>query len=238
MKEQFLRSEMMLGTKALETLAQSHVAVFGIGGVGSCCVEALARAGVGQLTLIDQDIIGESNINRQIEALHSTLGEGKADAMAKRVLDINPDCMVTPILGRYTPETAEDFHLASFDYIVDAIDTVSAKLDLIERSLGKNTPIISAMGTGNKLDASLFRVSDISKTTDCALSRIMRKELKNRGIKHHKVVFSPELPQKTEQKETPPPGRRSVPASVPWVPPVAGLLLAGAVVEDLIRKKD
>lgn len=235
MNEQFLRVEMMLGEKALEKLSKAHVAVFGLGGVGSWCAEALARSGVGELTLIDHDVVGLSNLNRQAEALHSTLGIPKAEAMAARVLDIHPDCRVHPLSGRYSAETREEFFSVRYDYIADAIDLVSCKLDLIQSALLRGFPIISALGTGNKLDASRLVVADLSKTEGCPLARIVRKELGRRGIRHHKVVYSPELSQDTEQSETPPPGRRSVPASVIWVPASAGFLMAGEVVRDLTK---
>lgn len=234
-KEQFLRTEMLLGEAAMDRLASSHVAVFGLGGVGSWCAEALARAGVGALTLVDNDQVGLTNINRQIQALHSTVGWDKTEALAQRVRDINPDCSLRLISEKYEADSRERFFDVRYDYIVDAIDLVSCKLDLIETALGRGIPIISSMGTGNKLDPSQFRVADLSKTEGCALARILRKELKKRGIVHHKVVFSPELPVKPAQMEEPPPGRRTVPASAPWVPPVAGFLLAGAVIQDLIR---
>ena len=234
-KEQFLRTEMLLGEAAMDRLASSHVAVFGLGGVGSWCAEALARAGVGALTLVDNDQVGLTNINRQIQALHSTVGLDKTEALARRVRDINPDCSLCLISEKYEAASRERFFDVRYDYIVDAIDLVSCKLDLIETALGRGIPIISSMGTGNKLDPSQFRVADLSKTEGCALARILRKELKKRGIVHHKVVFSPELPVKSAQMEEPPPGRRTVPASAPWVPPVAGFLLAGAVIQDLIR---
>lgn len=234
-QEQFLRTEMLLGPAAMDRLAAAHVAVFGIGGVGSWCAEALARAGVGQLTLVDNDQVGLTNLNRQAEALHSTLGQNKTAAMAQRIQDINPHCRVHQIPEKYEGATREAFFASPYDYIVDAIDLVSCKLDLIETALARGIPIISSMGTGNKLDPSLFRVADISKTEGCPLARIMRKELRARHIFHHKVVFSPELPLQPAQPEAPPPGRRSVPASAPWVPPVAGFLLAGAVIQDLIQ---
>ena len=234
-KEQFLRTEMLLGEAAMDRLASSHVAVFGRGGVGSWCAEALARAGVGALTLVDNDQVGLTNINRQIQALHSTVGWDKTEALAQRVRDINPDCSLRLISEKYEADSRGRFFDVRYDYIVDAIDLVSCKLDLIETALGRGIPIISSMGTGNKLDPSQFRVADLSKTEGCALARILRKELKKRGIVHHKVVFSPELPVKSAQMEEPPPGRRTVPASAPWVPPVAGFLLAGAVIQDLIR---
>lgn len=233
MNETTLRTEMLLGEAAMARLAQSHVAVFGLGGVGSWCAEALARSGVGALTLIDCDTVGLTNLNRQAEALLSTVGQRKTDAMAARVRDIAPGCRLTLIDRKYQADDRERFFAAPYDYIVDAIDLVSCKLDLIETALARKIPIISSMGTGNKLDPSLFRVSDLSKTEGCPLARIMRKELRVRGIVHHKVVWSPELPRTPEAKEAPPPGRRTVPASAPWVPPVAGFLLAGAVVRDL-----
>ena len=233
MDARFLRTRMLLGSDAMDRLAQAHVCVLGLGGVGSWCAEALARSGVGELTLMDQDTVDLSNLNRQAEALESTLGLPKAEAMAQRVLAVNPSCRVHPIQGRYEADTREDFFAANYDYIVDAIDLVSCKLDLIETALNRKVPIISALGTGNKLDASLLRVSDISKTEGCPLARVVRKELRNRGILHHKVVWSPEAAHEADQPETPPPGRRSVPASVVWVPASAGLMLAGEVVMDL-----
>lgn len=233
MDERFLRNEMMLGPEAVEKLASVHVCVFGLGGVGGYVVEGLARSGVGELTLIDQDAYGESNINRQLGALTSTLGQGKAEALARRVLDINPRCAVHPIRGVYCREDRERF-FGPYDYIADAIDLVSCKVDLILQARERGIPILSALGTGNKLDATLFQVTDLSKTFGCPLARVMRRELGRHGVKHLKVVFSPEEPAPTRQLETPPPGRRSVPASVPWVPSVAGLLMAGAIVMDLI----
>lgn len=232
MSERFLRNEMILGPAAVQRLAASHVCVFGLGGVGSYAAESLARSGVGELTLVDQDAYSESNINRQLGALCSTVGRSKAEVMARRALDINPDCTVHPVVGRYAPEDSERF-FGEYDYIVDAIDLVSCKVDLIVKALARGIPIISALGTGNKLDPSLLRVTDLSKTCGCPLARVMRRELGRRGIKHLKVVFSPEEPAPTTQLEAPPPGRRSVPASVPWVPSVAGLMLGGAVVMDL-----
>ena len=237
MDEQFLRTEMLLGAPALERLAGAHVAVFGLGGVGSWCAEALARAGVGALTLVDQDTVGLTNLNRQILALHSTLGQPKAQAMARRVADINPGCRVTPLCARYEAADRERFFTQPYDYLVDAIDLVSCKLDLIQSALERSIPVVSALGTGNKLDASRFEITDIAKTTGCPLARIMRKELRRRGIEHLKVVFSPEQAAPTQQREAPPPGRRSVPASAPWVPPTAGLLLAQAVILDLISNR-
>lgn len=233
MKEIFMRQEMALGREAMERLDQAHVAVFGIGGVGSFVCEALARSGVGALTLVDCDTISQSNINRQLIALHSTLGKYKADVMKDRILDINPDCRVRAINDLYNEENKEKFFDTRYTYIADCIDLVSCKLSLIQNALERNIPIISALGTGNKLDASAFQVSDISKTSGCPLARILRKELRSRGIVHHKVVFSPEEPLEPLQFEAPPPGRRSVPASVSFVPSSAGLLLAGAIIRDI-----
>lgn len=233
MNERFLRNEMMLGSDAIKKLASSHVCVVGLGGVGSYAVEALARAGIGELTLIDQDEYSLSNVNRQLGALTSTVGQNKANALAARVLDINPDCIVHPIIGKYTKEDRERFW-GDYDYLVDAIDLVACKIDLITQAQERGIPIISALGTGNKLDATRLEITDLSKTYGCPLARVMRRELGRLGIKHLKVVFSAEEPAETEQLEAPPPGRRSVPASVPWVPSVAGLLMGGAVVMDLI----
>lgn len=232
MEERTLRARMLLGEEAMEKLKNSHVAVFGIGGVGSWCAEALARAGVGKLTLIDEDTVSESNINRQLCALYSTVGLPKAEVAAARVRDINPDICVRPIVGRYEAADRERF-FDDYDYVVDAIDLVSCKLDLIMTCRERGIPIISAMGTGNKRDASLLRIDDISKTSGCALARVMRKELRARGIDHHPVVFSPEEPMEAEQLEAPPPGRRSIPGSLVWVPAAAGLLLCQHVVAAL-----
>ena len=236
MEHPFLREEMLLGADALERLRQSHVIVFGIGGVGSYAAEGLARAGVGALTLVDEDTVGVTNLNRQLCALHSTLGQYKSDVMAQRVLDINPDCRVTSVPARYSEETKERFFAQRYDYIVDAIDLVSCKLSLIQTAKERNIPIVSAMGTGNKLDPTQFRITDISKTSGCHLARVMRKELRARGILHHTVLFSEELPRTPEALEAPPPGRRSIPASVSWVPSCAGLMLAGFVVQELIKE--
>ena len=233
MDEQFLRTEMLLGAPAMERLAKAHVAVFGLGGVGSWCAEALARSGVGKLTLVDQDTVGLSNLNRQAQALHSTLGREKAAAMAERILDINPRCTVHPVAARYEAERREDFFSIPYDYVVDAIDLASCKLDLIETALSRGIPILSALGTGNKLDPSLFRITDLSKTEGCPLARVVRRELRRRGIVHHTVLWSPEEPAVPSQEEAPPPGRRSVPGSVAWVPPVAGLMMAGHVVRAI-----
>lgn len=233
MTERFLRNEMLLGPAAMEKLAGSHVCVVGLGGVGSWAAEMLARAGVGELTLIDQDVYGESNINRQLGAVMSTVGRPKAEVMAARALDVNPDCRVHPIVGRYDRGDSERFW-GRYDLVADCIDLVSCKVDLICQALERGIPIVSALGTGNKLDPSLLEVTDLSRTRGCPLARVMRRELGRRGIRHLKVVYSPEEPAYCAPLEAPPPGRRSVPGSVPWVPPVAGLLLGGAAVTELI----
>lgn len=230
MDEAFLRTEMLLGREAMDKLARSHVAVLGLGGVGSWCAEALARSGVGALTLADCDEVGLSNLNRQLEATRATIGQPKADAMARRIEQLSPSCRLRPMNYRYTPEDRETFFAGNYDYIVDAIDLVSCKLDLIQTALSREIPIISALGTGNKLDPTQFRITDISKTQGCPLARVVRKELRDRGILHHRVLWSAESPQKPSQPEAPPPGRRSVPGSVAWVPSCAGLMLAGDVV--------
>ena len=235
MQEAFLREEMLLGAAAMERLARAHVIIFGIGGVGSYVAEGLARAGVGALTLVDSDTVGESNLNRQLCALHSTIGQYKSDVMARRILDIHPDCRVISIPELYNEERKERFFSQPYDYVVDAIDLVSCKLSLIQTALSRGIPIISAMGTGNKLDPMQFRITDISKTSGCHLARIMRRELRARGIEHHTVLFSEELPQRPEALEAPPPGRRAIPGSVSWVPSCAGLMLAGYVVQELIK---
>lgn len=235
MSEQFLRTEMLLGSAAIAKLQNARVAVFGLGGVGGYAVEALARSGVGSLDLIDSDRISVSNLNRQILATHSTIGMLKVDAARNRVLDINPDCVVHAYPIFYTPETADSFDFTRYDYIVDAIDTVTGKLALVERAMAVNTPIICCMGTGNKLDASAFQVADISKTTMCPLARVMRKELAKRGIRHLKVVYSQEeaLTPTGWEEEAAALGKRQIPGSVAFVPGAAGLLLAGEVVRDL-----
>ena len=235
MSEQFLRTEMLLGRDAIEKLRSARVAVFGLGGVGGYAVEALARSGVGSLDLIDSDRVSVSNLNRQILATHSTVGMLKVDAARNRVLDINPNCVVRTYPIFYTPETADQFDFTEYDYIVDAIDTVTGKLALVERAVAVNTPIICCMGTGNKLDASAFQVADISKTTMCPLARVMRKELGKRGIRHLKVVYSQEeaMTPTGWEAEAAALGKRQIPGSVAFVPGAAGLLLAGEVVRDL-----
>ena len=236
MSECFLRSEMILGPAAMARLSEAHVCVFGLGGVGSYAVEALARAGVGALTLVDRDVYGESNINRQLGALRSTLGRPKAEVLSERVLDINPACRVRPVVGHYRAEDRERFW-GDYDYVADAIDLVSCKLDLILTALERGVPILSALGTGNKLDPSRLEVTDLARTRGCPLARVMRRELRRRGVEHLKVLYSSEEAVPTAALEAPPPGRRSVPASVPWVPSVAGLMMGGAIAMDLIQKE-
>lgn len=232
--EQFIREAMFYGQEAVELLSKKHVMVLGIGGVGSYCAEALGRAGVGKITLVDNDTVGLSNLNRQLCALHSTIGQYKSDVMADRLRDINPQAQIMSMPQLYTEEVKEDFFSLNPDYIVDCIDLVSCKLSLIETAKQRNIPIVSALGTGNKQDPTRFQITDISKTTVCPLARIMRKELKNRGIVHHTVLFSDEPAITPINLEAPPPGRRSTPASLSWVPSCAGLMLAGYVIRDLI----
>lgn len=233
MPDAFSRERMLLGEEAVERLQKSHVIVFGLGGVGSFAVEALARAGVGELTLVDHDTISLTNRNRQLYALHSTMGRLKAEVACERVRDINPDCRVHVIPAFYLPEHAQRFWGARYDYIVDAIDTVSAKIDLACRAQELEIPIIASMGTGNKLDPSRFEVADIYDTQVCPLCRVMRRELKKRDVKKLKVVYSREEPRKPApcEEET---GKRTVPGSISFVPPAAGLLLAGEVIRALI----
>ena len=235
MDGRFLRNEMLWGPKAQARLAQAHVIVFGLGGVGSYAAECLARSGIGELTLVDSDTVALSNLNRQLEALTSTVGMPKAEAVARRIADINPDAVLHPMEALYSAENRARFFPEGcrYDYIVDAIDLVSCKLDLAETARRLGIPLIMALGTGNKLDPSQLRLADISETYGCPLARVMRKELRNRGIHHQAVVFSPEQPAPTTQPEAPPPGRRSVPASNPWVPATAGLLMGSKVVRDL-----
>ena len=232
---QFSRTQLLFGQEAMEKLKGSRVAVFGIGGVGGYCVEALARSGVGTLDLIDDDTVNITNLNRQIIATHSTLGMDKVDAAKERVLSINPGAVVHTHKTFYLPETAGEFDFTRYDYVVDAIDTVTGKLMLVQAAKEAGTRIISCMGTGNKLDPTAFEVADISKTSVCPLARIMRKELGKRGIKHLKVVYSKELtltPAPAEEEDSAHP-KRQTPGSNAFVPAVAGLILAGEVVKDL-----
>lgn len=235
MSERFSRTESLLGPEAMDRLGKSRVAVFGLGGVGGYVVEALARSGVGALDLIDKDVVDESNINRQILALTSTLGRPKTDVAAERVKDIAPDCRVTTHQTFFLPETKDEFDFSQYDYVVDAIDTVTGKLLLIECAKEAGVPVISAMGAGNKLDPTGFRVCDLFATNFDGLARIMRKECRKRGIDSLKVVWSDEDPLAPADAEESDPGRRSTPGSVAFVPSVAGLILAGEVVKDLIQ---
>ena len=234
MNEKTVRAEMLLGHEAMEKLRQSHVAVVGLGGVGSWCAEALARSGVGRMTLIDRDTVGESNINRQLCALTSTVGLPKTEAMAARLRDINPDIALRCITGHYEAAERERF-FADYDFVVDCIDLVACKIDLILSCRERGIPIVSALGTGNKRDAQLLRIDDISKTRGCTFARVIRRELRARGVEHHPVVYSPEEPMTPAQFEAPPPGRRSVPGSLIWVPASAGMLLCQYVVGELCK---
>lgn len=233
MEEQFTRTAMLLGEDGVERLKRARVAVFGLGGVGGYVVEALARSGIGQLDLIDKDTISRSNLNRQILAAHSTIGMLKTEAARLRVADINPDCVVRTYPVFYLPDTADQFDLTQYHYIVDAIDTVTAKLTLAQRAAEAGIPLISSMGTGNKLDAAAFQVADISKTSMCPLARVMRRELARRGIRHLKVVYSQEEARTPSGWEEEAEGRRQIPGSLPHVPGTAGLILAGEVIRDL-----
>lgn len=230
MRDSMERTALLLGEEAVELLAKKHVIVFGVGGVGGYVCEALGRVGVGRLTIVDKDTVSESNINRQIIATYDTIGEAKTAVMAKRLHSINPDCTVTERECFFLPENADTFDFHEYDYVVDAVDTVTAKIEIIRRAKEAGVPVISCMGTGNKLDPSRFEVTDISKTTVCPLAKVMRKELKQRGITGVKVLYSKEEPKRQPAKE----GERPVPGSVAFVPPVAGLTIAGEVVRDLL----
>lgn len=228
------RTEMLLGSESISKLHSAHVWVFGIGGVGSYTAMALARSGVGNLTLVDSETVDITNINRQLEATQKTIGEQKTKALAKMLLDVNPNINLTLHNTFYISETAQKLNFSTASYVVDAIDTVTAKLLIIENATKWGVPVISSMGTGNKLDATRFEVSDISKTSMCPLARVMRRELKQRGINHLKVVYSKEMPHKPGlQVESQVQGRNAVPASCSFVPPVCGMILAGEVVCDI-----
>lgn len=234
---QFSRSQMMFGKDGIEKLKNSKVAVFGIGGVGGYTVEALARTGVGTLDLIDNDTVSLTNINRQIIATHNTIGMAKTEAAKQRILDINPTCTVNCFNTFFSAENSNQFDFSKYDYVVDAIDTVSGKIELAVLCSEADTPLISSMGAGNKLDPTAFRVSDIFKTSVCPLAKVMRRELKSRGIKKLKVVYSEETPITpvepcNEMQE----GRRSIPSSNAFVPSVVGLIIAGEVIKDILDK--
>lgn len=239
-ENQFSRTELLIGKENLQRLARARVAIFGVGGVGGYVVEALARSGVGTLDLIDSDKVVLSNLNRQIIATYDTIGQYKVDAAKARVLSINPQAVVNVYRIFYLPETASQFDFASYDYVVDAIDTVTGKLMLAEQAQKSGTPIISSMGAGNKMDASAFEVADIYETSVCPLAKVMRRELKKRGINKLKVVYSketPMTPRMAEQicgQDAAGGRRRQTPGSMAFVPSVAGLIIAGEVVRDLI----
>lgn len=246
MSDQFERTELLLGREAIDKLAHSRVAIFGIGGVGGYVCEALVRSGVAAFDLIDKDTVALSNLNRQIIATRKTIGKYKAEVMRDRILEINPDADVRIHNCFFLPENADEFPFEEYDYIVDAVDTVTAKIALVMKATEKNIPIISSMGAGNKLDGSMFRVADIYKTKVCPLAKVMRRELKKRGVKKLKVVYSEELPVKPirnaesdskaedsnllDEKKI---RRKDTPGSVAFVPSVAGLIIAGEVVKDL-----
>lgn len=233
----FARTRLLLGNEAMEKLASSRVAVFGIGGVGGYVVEALARSGIGALDLIDSDTVSETNLNRQIIATTRTIGQAKVDAAKERIKEIAPDCVVRTYCTFYLPETQDQFDLSVYDYIADAIDTVTGKLTIIENAQKVHVPVISSMGAGNKLDPAAFEVADIYATSVCPLAKVMRRECRKRGIKSLKVVYSKEDPvtpsQETAVSEEQPPARRSTPGSVAFVPAAAGLIMAGEIVRDL-----
>lgn len=240
MADQYSRTRLLLGDSGIEKLRRAHVALFGLGGVGGYAAEALARAGIGKIDLIDNDTVSLTNLNRQILATHSTIGQYKVDVAAARIRDIDPSIEIRTFPVFYLPETADRFDFSQYDYVLDAIDTVTGKLALIAQAKAAGVPVISCMGTGNKLDATDFRVADISKTSGCALARIMRKECQKRGIKGVKVVYSQELPLEPTVSPLDPPeppaegsSRRSTPGSVAYVPGTAGLILAGEVIRDI-----
>lgn len=221
----------------MDKLKSSKVIIFGVGGVGGYVAEALARAGIYNIDLVDKDIVSETNINRQIIALHSTIGKEKTVVMKDRILDINPFANVNIHNCFYLPETRGMFDFSAYDYVIDAVDTVTAKLDIIEQSVNAKTPVISSMGAGNKMHPELFEVADIYKTSVCPLAKVMRKELKKRDIKNLKVVYSKEIPiTPDEGGEEVPEGKRSVPGSMSFVPSVAGLIIAGEVIKDIMSK--
>lgn len=232
MNDQWQRQNMLLGADSADILKQKHVAVFGVGGVGSYLCEALARAGVGRLTLVDHDTVSVSNLNRQLVALHSTVGKYKTEVMAARIRDINPDCTVDEMRIFYAEENRELFFCLNFDYIADAIDSVPSKVSLICEAIERNVPIISSMGTGNRLDPTQFLITDLSKTSGCPLARVMRQKLRQRGVTHHTVLSSTELPTAPVRD---PALRENVPGSVSWTPPCAGMMIAGYIIQQLLH---
>lgn len=223
---EFSRTERLIGSDNLLKLKNKNVIIFGLGGVGSYVAEALARCGIGRMTVVDKDTVDITNINRQLYALHSTLGRNKADVAKERILDINPECEVTSIVKMYLPENADEFNLSQYDYIIDAIDNVTAKIDLAIKSQEMHIPIISSMGTGNKLDPTAFKITDIYKTDTCPLCRVMRRELKSRGIRKLKVLYSTEIPHNDGER---------TPASISFVPSTAGLIIASEVVKEMLN---
>lgn len=235
MKEQFTRTGMLIGESAIDRLNDMKVAVFGVGGVGGYVCEALVRSGIGNFVLVDKDTVSESNINRQIIALHSTIGRAKVEVMKERMLDINPEVKVETREYFFLPENADEFDFYEYDYVVDAVDTVTAKLEIIMRAKANNVPVISAMGAGNKLDPTGFKVSDIYATNVCPLARVMRRELKIRGVKALKVVYSEEKPVKiSSSNEEAGVSKKIAPGSIAYAPSVAGLVIASEVIKDLI----
>ena len=236
MLNQFSRTQLLLGPEGMERLSGKKVAVFGIGGVGGYVVEALVRSGIGALDLIDNDKVALTNLNRQIIATHSTIGQYKVDVAQARAKDINPDVSIKTYKTFYTSETADEFDFSQYDYVVDAIDTVVGKLELIERAKKSGTPIICSMGAGNKMHPEMFEVADISKTSVCPLAKVIRQELKKRNIKKVKVVYSKEIPIKPAETEENIQGKKQIPGSNAFVPSAAGLIIAGEVIRDLISK--
>lgn len=236
MEEAFIRTAYLIGTEAVEKLICGRVILFGVGGVGSYCAEALARAGVGTICLVDPDKVTPSNLNRQLVALHSTIGKNKAEVMRERILDINPGADVTAIPLFYLPENADKIDLSRYDVVIDAVDTVSAKIELAVRAKAAGIPIISAMGTGNKLNPERLELADLSDTEMCPLARVMRRELRARGIHHMRVVYSKEAPVSFRGEETAADAERHVPGSISFVPSCAGLLLASEAVQILLQK--
>ena len=220
------RTERIIGEETTRSLSGMHVAVFGVGGVGGYVCEAIARCGVGKITIIDKDVVDITNINRQIIALHSTIGMSKCEVMKNRIKDINPEAEVIEHSMLFMPENADEIDFSQFDYVADCVDTVTAKLCIIERCKAANVPVISSMGTGNKLDPSKFEITDIQKTSVCPLAKVMRHECKVRGIEHVKVLFSTELPVKTNTR---------APGSISFVPSTAGLIIAGEIIRDLMK---
>ena len=239
MSEQFSRTELVLGTKSLEKLNNSHVAVFGVGGVGGYVVEALVRSGVGQIDIIDNDKVCLSNLNRQIIALHSTIGMYKTDAMEQRIKDINPECIVNKHNCFFLPENQDEFDFTQYDYVVDAVDTVTAKVSLVMKCNEAGTPIISSMGAGNKMHPEMFEIADIYKTSVCPLAKVMRHEMKKRNIKKLKVVYSKEQPavinSNSDASTSDGPRKKVAPGSLAYVPSTAGLIIASEVINDLIK---